>query len=85
VAQAHPAVGELPPDFVPSEQAADGLASHLAAYATDLPARDRAALTTILLRAMDPVDRMRLRDAQSLLSPDELAVLRGLLDETSQG
>jgi hypothetical protein len=63
------------------EQAVTEFASRLATFAAELPARERAALNTILMRAMDPIERMRWRDAADLLSPGEEAVLNRLLEE----
>jgi hypothetical protein len=63
------------------EQAVTEFASRLATFAADLPPRDRAALNALLVRAMDPLERMRWRDAAELLSPSEEALLNRLLDE----
>jgi hypothetical protein len=56
-------------------------AARLSAYASELSQQDRLALSTLLLRAMDPLERMRWRDAAQLLSPGEEAVLLQLLEQ----
>jgi hypothetical protein len=67
------------------EDAVAAFAARLSAHAADLSAHDRLVLSTMLLRAMDPLERMRWRDAAQLLSPSEEAVLRQLLDEQPAG
>ena len=69
----------LPSDL--DSEAVAGFAARLSAYAADLSAEDRLALSTLLLRAMDPLERMRWRDAAQLLSPAEEATLRQLLQD----
>ena len=57
-----------------------GFADRLAAYAARLNEPDRAELNAMLLRAMDPMERMHWRNTSELLSPAEDATLRDLLD-----
>ena len=70
-----------PTDDLPDEQAIASFAARLEAYAVGLPERERQALETLLIRAMDPVERMRWRQTAGLLDPREEALLRSLADE----
>jgi hypothetical protein len=72
---------DLPADTDLDEDALAAFAKRLGEYAAGLDPRDRTALKTLLMRAMDPIERMRWRDAADLLSPAEEATLRSLLDE----
>jgi hypothetical protein len=72
---------DLPADSDLDEDALAAFARRLGDYAAGLNARDRTALKTLLMRAMDPIERMRWREAADLLSPAEEATLRSLLDE----
>jgi hypothetical protein len=56
-------------------------AERLDAYASTLSERERDALKTLLLRAMDPLERMRWRDTSMLLDPREEALLQALAGE----
>ena len=67
------------------EDALVALAGRLEAYAAGLPQREQEMLMLLLLRAMDPVDRMGLRDAATLLAPREAAFLRTLAREQPSG
>jgi hypothetical protein len=74
-------MSDLPADTDLDEDALAAFAVRLGAYAAGLSARDQAALKALLMRAMDPIERMRWRDAADLLSPAEEETLRALLDE----
>lgn len=63
---------------IPDEQTIANLAARLEAYAETLSEAEREALKTIVLRAMDPIERMRWRDEADLLTERESAVLRAL-------
>jgi hypothetical protein len=63
-----------------SEADLDGFADRLAAFAATLNHDDRVTLNAMLLRAMDPMERMHWRNRSELLSPAEDATLRQLLD-----
>ena len=68
-----------------SEQTVATFAARLEAYAVDLPEREREILGAILIRAMDPLERMGLQNPSSILGPHEEAVLRTLADKKSEG
>lgn len=72
---------QTPADTVLDEQAIASLAARLEAYATGLTAHERRVLETIILAAMDPVERMRWRDPAAVLDPREEAFLNALADE----
>jgi hypothetical protein len=75
---------EQKPDPVDLDDGAlTAFAARLAAFAQDLDERDRAALDAILLRAMEPLERMHWRNEAELLSATEDASLRALLDQAS--
>lgn len=65
----------------PSAATIAAFSERLEAYASTLPQREQQALTVILLRSMDPIERMRWRDPRSLLDSQELAVLQKLQEE----
>jgi hypothetical protein len=54
----------------------EAFAEHLDAFASTLSDREREALTRIVLQAMDPLDRVSLRDERDLLAAHEAALLR---------
>jgi hypothetical protein len=76
---------EVPNNDMFDERAITAFAVRLDAYAATLSTREREALMIILVRAMDPVERMRWREAASLLDESEEAVLRSLLDADLRG
>jgi hypothetical protein len=55
-------------------------AEHLEAYAGTLSPRDRAVLQLLLLRAMDPVERVRWTSPPDLLDDGQEALLQDLAD-----
>jgi hypothetical protein len=59
-------------------------ADHLEEFASTLPERERELLAALLLSAMDPLDRMRLRAPGEVLTPTEAAVLRALESQPEQ-
>jgi hypothetical protein len=59
-------------------------ADHLEAFAATLPEPERDLLAALLLSAMDPLDRMRLRQPGEVLTPTELAALRALEAQPEQ-
>jgi hypothetical protein len=68
-----------------SEEAIKTFADRLEAYAAQLPEREREALQSIIIRATDPIERIRWRDVTGVLEPHEEAFLRSLADETQKG
>jgi len=70
-------------DHDDSDQVLAAFAAHLDAYAAELSDRERGTLMTILVRAMDPLERIRWRDIASILTPNEASVLNELLHEES--
>jgi hypothetical protein len=71
---------QTPGDVALDEQTVAAFAAHLEAFSLTLAERERQLLAALLLSAMDPLDRMRLRAPEDLLSPMETAVLRALED-----
>lgn len=70
------------PDAAPDEGAVAAFADRLDAYAQTLSPRERRTLETMILLAMDPIDRIRWRrDPAALLSPREEAFLQALAKE----
>jgi hypothetical protein len=66
---------------LPCEESIARFAARLEQYAATLPPRERRSLETILLRAMDPLERIAWRDTAELLDPREEALLRSLTEE----
>jgi hypothetical protein len=58
--------------------AANALACRLDALANELSDDERDLLLVVLVRAMNPLQRMRYLDPGDLLSADELRILGGL-------
>ena len=56
------------------------LAERLEAFSGDLTERDRVLLEIVLLSAMDPLDRLRWRDASRLLNAREVELLDRLVE-----
>jgi hypothetical protein len=67
-----------------SGETVQAFAQHLEAFAAQLPDRERQALESLVLRAMDPLERMSLRDADGLLEPHEEALLQEMESEAPQ-
>ncbi len=65
-------------EAVLDEDVISSLAERLELFAESLPPQDRSALETLILRAMDPIARMELRDVSTLLNEREIAVMRAL-------
>jgi hypothetical protein len=59
-------------------------AHRLDSYAASLQTRERLILAAVLVRSMDPLDRMRFKDPSSLLEPDEAAILDMLQKEEAE-
>ena len=74
-------IDPIPADQLPDEQTVAAFGARLEAYAATLPEREHQMLQILILRAMDPVERMRWRDLEALLSDREEAVLRALAEE----
>jgi hypothetical protein len=64
-----------------SGETIEAFAEHLEAFAAQLSDRERHALANLLLRAMDPLDRISLSDASGLLEPHEEALLEEMESE----
>jgi len=69
----------------PGTEAAAGLARHLDAFAATLSPRERAVLGAAVESAMDPLDRMKARDPEDVLSDDELRLFGELLAIGTEG
>jgi hypothetical protein len=69
----------------PGQEALLALAGRLEAYAAALPEHDQQLLKVLLLRAMDPVDRIGLRDVDSVLDAREAAYLDTLAPHEPHG
>jgi hypothetical protein len=76
------------PDYLegdlPGEPALASFAARLETLAAGLPESERRRLEAIIVLAMDPLERMRWRKADSLLERDEESYLRSLLDEQGE-
>ena len=64
-----------------SGETIEAFAEHLEAFAAQLSDRERQALANLLLRAMDPLERISLGDASDLLEPHEEALLQEMEGE----
>ena len=71
------------PGFGLNEETVAEFAGHLESFAATLSDRERASLRCLLTSALDPWEKMRLRDPNEILSPDEAEVLRALEAEGS--
>jgi hypothetical protein len=60
------------------EETVASFAVHLDAFARTLSEREYNMLAGLLLSALDPLQRMRLRDAEELLSTEEAAIVAAL-------
>jgi hypothetical protein len=60
-------------------QAAASLAQHLGDLAASLPAGERAVLSAMVEAAMQPLDRVAMRDPREVLSDEELHAFAALL------
>jgi hypothetical protein len=67
-----------------SGETVQAFAQRLEAFAAQLSDRERQALESLVLRAMDPLERISLRDPGGLLEPHEEALLQEIESETSQ-
>ena len=73
--------GDQEPTGIPyavQRAAADSLAVKLAEFAGSLSQRDARLLAAIVVRSMNPLERMRYLDASGLLTAEELRLLGGL-------
>jgi hypothetical protein len=68
-----------------SGETVQAFAQRLEAFAAQLSDRERQALESLVLRSMDPLERISLRDPGSLLEPHEEALLQEIESETPQG
>jgi hypothetical protein len=78
-------VADEVPDALVDDATIDAFVTRLETYAAALTESERRALATIILRAMDPLERMRWRDPADLLDPREEAVLRALEHDAARG
>lgn len=67
-----------------TDSAIRSLAQKLALYSSTLCVREKQILVSILLEHLDPLDRMKLRDVNRLLTHDELQILNDLLTEPNR-
>lgn len=67
-----------------SGETVQAFAQRLEAFAAQLSDRERQVLESLVLRAMDPLERISLRDPGCLLEPDEEALLQEIESETPQ-
>jgi hypothetical protein len=67
-----------------SEQTIQAFAARLDAFAAQLSDRERQMLTRIVVRSLDPLERLSLRDVNGLLEPDEEALLQALEREAPE-
>ena len=67
----------LPADLLESHAIAE-FAERLDAYAAGLSARERQALMSLIVRAMDPLTRVAVCGPPDLLKPEERSALESL-------
>ena len=72
---------EILPDDAPDDAALESYVARLDAFAQTLAPREQKTLETMILMAMDPIERMRYRRDPDLLSDREEAYLRALGEE----
>ena len=60
------------------------LAQRLDSLAATLPKSERLLLATVIFNLMDPIERMKWRNATNLLEPDEIEILNKLQCEGEQ-
>ena len=60
------------------------LAQRLDSFAATLPKSERLLLATVIFNLMDPIERMKWRNATNLLEPDEIEILKKLQCEGEQ-
>lgn len=70
-----------PPGPGIDEDTVAAFADHLEAFAATLSEGERDLLGRLLVSVLDPLERMRLRDPDEVLSPREAEVLRMLESE----
>ena len=71
-------------DDLMSGETVQAFAQRLEAFAAQLSDRERQALESLVLRAMDPLERISLRDAGDLLESHEEELLQKIESETPQ-
>ncbi len=66
---------------IESEDLPVSFASMLDSFAETLPKNERLLLTNIIFRLQDPIERMKWRNAASILHPNEIEILNNLESE----
>jgi hypothetical protein len=67
-----------------SAEAVRSFAARLETYSETLTEREQQALSSMLIRAMEPIDRIRWAGGPMRLAPEEEAFLQRLDDEASR-